>query len=178
MDIPACCRRIALLGLVLMLGPAMLFPTFGQEPRTRGIGVRQHALTEPVSMRPSDGNAGLFVGVNQFGRQSGLTTLQFAVHDAIELAFTFVVQLKLIPPKNCWLLIEGQPSAPQVQQHLEQLKSLGVQVQTTAEVRDSGSFFCSRSMCTAGIRSAGLLFQFARFSAASRLLHHAGGRQS
>ena len=107
MRVSSCCRRLALLGVVLLFGPATLFPILGQEPGVRGVGVRQQTLIAPVSPRPSVGNAGLFVGVNQFSKQSGLGTLQFAVHDAIELAFAFVVELQLIPPQNCWLLIEG-----------------------------------------------------------------------
>jgi formylglycine-generating enzyme required for sulfatase activity len=147
MRVSSCCRRLALLGLVLLFGPAMLFPILGQEPGVRGVGVRQQTLIAPVSPRPSVGNAGLFVGVNQFSKQSGLGTLQFAVHDAIELAFAFVVELQLIPPENCWLLIEGQPSADSVQQHLQQLTSLGVQVRNSARKSEILEAFSTVVQC-------------------------------
>ncbi|MFN7869957.1 MAG: SUMF1/EgtB/PvdO family nonheme iron enzyme [Planctomyces sp.] len=147
MRVSSCCRRLALLGVVLLFGPATLFPILGQEPGVRGVGVRQQTLIAPVSPRPSVGNAGLFVGVNQFSKQSGLGTLQFAVHDAIELAFAFVVELQLIPPQNCWLLIEGQPSADSVQQHLQQLTSLGVQVRNSARKSEILEAFSTVVQC-------------------------------
>jgi|GEM_PF-2668717 len=132
MDTASVCRRMLLFCLAGLLSLAPLSSTPGQEPGPRGIGVRQNASFEPVTTQPSGGNAGLFVGINQFGTQSGLTPLRFAVHDAIELAYAFVVQLRLIPAENCWLLIEGQPTAAPVQQHLTELKRLNVHVQDSA----------------------------------------------
>ena len=59
-------------------------------------------------MRPVDaslrlGNAGLFVGVNEFEDES-IQSLRFAVNDAVAQAHLFVLELQLIPAENATLL--------------------------------------------------------------------------
>jgi hypothetical protein len=70
----------------------------------RGITV------EPVSAVAPGGNAGLFVGVNQFSEDHELRPLNFAVNDAIAQAHLFCLELKLIPPGNCQLALAGEPT--------------------------------------------------------------------
>ena len=62
--------------------------------------MRPTVLFGPLAKKAPQGNAGLFVGVNKFPRDAGLSELAFAVHDAIELAHLFVFELKLIPPRT------------------------------------------------------------------------------
>jgi formylglycine-generating enzyme required for sulfatase activity len=99
---------------------------------SKAVGVRPagYNTLQPLANAAPTGNAGLFVGVNEFTKDRGIAPLNFAVHDAIELAHLFVVELKLIPPENCVLLISGKPAenAKIIQQHLQQLENLGVRV--------------------------------------------------
>jgi len=85
-------------------------------------------LFEPLAGEAPAGNAGVFVGIGRFDNDQGLATLQFAAHDAIELAYLFTFELKLIPPRNCHLLLAGEPSAEPVRVHLEQLRRAGANV--------------------------------------------------
>jgi uncharacterized caspase-like protein len=103
-------------------------------------------IFEPLAADAPSGNAGLFAGINLFADDS-LSPLQYAVHDAIELAYLFVNELKLIPPQHCYLLLAGQPTSPVVQQHLDELKRQGATIldgtrreilRTFLEVRQRG----------------------------------------
>src|SRR5947209_3732763 len=69
----------------------------------------QSAHIAPLATAAPPGNAALFLGVNQFDDQR-LRPLSFAVNDAIAQAYVFVLQLRLIPPANCTLLLSGEPS--------------------------------------------------------------------
>jgi formylglycine-generating enzyme required for sulfatase activity len=117
----------------LMLSHLLFSTVSAQDESARGVGVRQQVFPEPLAAKAGSGNAGLFVGVNRFD-DDGLTPLQFAVNDAVELAYLFVFEIKLIPAENCWLLIDGEVNAEatRVQQHLEQLLQAGVKVTRTA----------------------------------------------
>jgi formylglycine-generating enzyme required for sulfatase activity len=93
-------------------------------PATTGrSAVVESTLFEPVTGQAPPGNAGLFIGVNEFPKDARLNRLQFAVHDAVEQAYLFVFELKLIPAENCFLLLSGAPTAEPVRQHLERLKA-------------------------------------------------------
>ncbi len=100
-------------------------------PEPNDVAVQPRSLDAvlvPVNDQPQAGNAGLFVGINSFTEDRGLSPLQFAVHDAIEQAYLFVVELRLIPPKNCVLALSGTPSAAIVRSHQDTLAGLGVTV--------------------------------------------------
>jgi hypothetical protein len=117
---------------VLALGEmfCLLAAALGAEPATapRGVVVEpEPAILTSLADEAPGGHAGLFVGVNEF-RDPNVSPLRFAVHDAVEQAYLFVVELKLIPPKNCYLALSGQPSAPAVQQHFRTLRTQGVHV--------------------------------------------------
>jgi hypothetical protein len=104
------------------------------EQSPKGITVQaagSAGLLQPLASTAPQGNAGLFVGINKFSRDQGLSELAYAVHDAVELAHLFVIELNLIPPESCQLLLSGQPAedAQLVQEHLSLLKKRGVQVQ-------------------------------------------------
>ncbi len=91
-------------------------------------------LFKPVSAEASSGNSGLFVGVNRFDKDESLNDLAYAVHDAIEIAYLFAFELKLIPPENCVLLLSGEPSlnesSSMIQDHLEQLRRSGATIKS------------------------------------------------
>ena len=67
--------------------------------------------------------------MNQFTIDQGLPTLSYAVHDAVELAYLFCFELQLIPPRNCRLLLAGEPTSDSVKNHLAQLQQAGAKVQ-------------------------------------------------
>ena len=85
---------------------------------------------EPLTKSAPTHNQGLFVGVTDFFDDSSISRLRCSVHDAIEMAWLFVVELKLIAPQNCVLLISGEPEtdAELITKHYMELKSLGVQL--------------------------------------------------
>ncbi|MFO0905747.1 MAG: SUMF1/EgtB/PvdO family nonheme iron enzyme [Pirellulales bacterium] len=86
------------------------------------------SLFAPLSDVASSGNGGLFVGVNQFTADPDMQPLRFAVNDAVEQCHLFVAELKLLPARQCYLAISGEPSGERVTRHLAELKQLGVQV--------------------------------------------------
>ena len=118
--------------LMLALACSVTVATAQTTLDTKAVGVRPagYNTLQPLANAAPTGNAGLFVGVNEFTKDRGIAPLNFAVHDAIELAHLFVVELKLIPPENCVLLISGKPAenAKIIQQHLQQLENHGVRV--------------------------------------------------
>lgn len=81
----------------------------------------------PVSTVAPGGNAGLFVGVNQFTEDTSLRPLSFAVNDAIAQAHLFVVELKLVPPANTFLALSGEPTTDSAKAQLGALTQAGVQ---------------------------------------------------
>ncbi|MFO0819469.1 MAG: SUMF1/EgtB/PvdO family nonheme iron enzyme [Pirellulales bacterium] len=95
---------------------------------SRNIALDRGVLFEPVEGSAPQGNAGLFIGVNDFTKDKQLNRLQFAVNDAAEQAHLFVFELKLIPAQNCRLLLSGESSSPVVRRHLEQLVAAGATV--------------------------------------------------
>ena len=126
-------RRPGTSGHVLLL-LAALVPAIGTghaNALQRATGGEERGLEfdlfEPLTEEPSAGNAGLFVGVNEFADDT-LSQLQFAVHDAVELAYLFVNELKLLPAKHSYLLLSGEPEAESVQKRLETLRRQGVTV--------------------------------------------------
>ena len=118
-----------LTALLLAAAAGLPAPLPAQERESRAVQV---VALEPLADAAPAGNGGLFVGVNQFRSDTGLSDLDYAVHDAIELAHLFVLELKLIPPKNTVLLLSGtpNPAATTVQAHLQALKAAGVRLDT------------------------------------------------
>jgi uncharacterized caspase-like protein len=124
-------KRFLCCWLVVCSACTMAQQTTEQSPK--GITVQASGaagLLQPLASAAPQGNAGLFVGINKFSKDEGLSDLAYAVHDAIELAHLFVIELNLIPPESCQLLLSGQPAeeAKLVQEHLSLLKKRGVQV--------------------------------------------------
>lgn len=85
---------------------------------------------EPLTQTAPAQNCGVFSGINEFYRDSSITPLHCSVHDAVEMAWLFVVELKQIPPEKCVLLISNEPAkeAELITQHYQELKRLNVQI--------------------------------------------------
>ena len=112
------------------------------EPTDSGLGASRissgdsnskssrQALTvtyKPLWDRPPMENGGVFIGLNEFQTGSGLPQLAYAVNDAVAQAHLFVVNLKLIAPRNCVLVLSGSPLGQAATSQLSTLASLGVQ---------------------------------------------------
>ncbi|MDB6057361.1 MAG: peptidase caspase catalytic subunit p20, partial [Verrucomicrobiales bacterium] len=68
--------------------------------------------------------AGIFLGVNKFDTET-LATLTYAVDDAIDLAFLFAEDLKLIYPSNIFLALGGTPTKEASEKRLKILLEHG-----------------------------------------------------
>ena len=77
-----------------------------------------------VRVQPSRG-AGLFVGVNEFGKDGQLNALRYAVNDAVAQAHLFALELRLFPATNCVLALAGEPTTPALRQQLAALAGAG-----------------------------------------------------
>ncbi len=97
----------------------------------------------------SDGNAGLFFGVNDFD-DPALRDLKFAVNDAIALAHVFVLETRLIPAKRAALVISGAPTKEDSRAQLAALRAAGVQISEQATERE---FFSALTRVLAGVSS-------------------------
>lgn len=129
------------------------FVSSGQDrgPATTGrSAVVESTLFEPVAGQASPGNAGLFVGVNEFKSDPDVHPLRFAVNDAVEQCHLFVTELKLLPARQCYLAISGVPVGERVTRHLAELKQLGVQVVGAEKSTILRSFVMTRQNAAPG----------------------------
>lgn len=79
----------------------------------------------PASVRENWGSSsGIFIGLNRFD-DSEISPLRFAVDDAVDLAYLFVVDLALIKPERTALLLAGEPVKTESRERLLQLAKLG-----------------------------------------------------
>lgn len=96
--------QLLLLAAVALISAAELLRCETADLPARGMRV------VPLPVAGSSGNAALFIGANEF-RDEQLRPLECAVNDAIALAYKFVLELKLIPPKNAYIALSGKPRA-------------------------------------------------------------------
>lgn len=75
-----------------------------------------------------DGSAGLFIGVADFGANSGLGALRYTVDDAVALADVFVRELRVLTAANTQVALGGEPKSARARESLARLKAAGVQV--------------------------------------------------
>ena len=89
----------------------------------KAIGVSRF---KPLS--DTSGNAGLFVGVNEFTGDPSLSPLRFAANDAIAIAHLFIAEIGLVPADRAIVLISGEPAGPKASAQLDDLRTRGVHV--------------------------------------------------
>ena len=111
--------RAAALLLVAVLGAA---PAAAQERGVRLVEV-PNEIREAESFDAS-GSAGLFVGVRHFD-DTDFAEVPYAVDDAVDLAYLFAFQLRLISPRRLVLALAGEPQKPESQTRLETLLRAG-----------------------------------------------------
>jgi hypothetical protein len=83
---------------------------------------------ERPSIFDPESSAGLFVGISTFEDERFLQ-VPYAVDDAVDLAYLFVVELGLVRPVNSTLLLAGEPRKPQSSNKLARLMELGARRQ-------------------------------------------------
>lgn len=78
-------------------------------------------------------SAGLFVGVREFRESDGspspqLIEIPYAADDAVDLAYLFAMELKLMEPRNVQLALSGEPQKPESIQRKSDLMAAGARV--------------------------------------------------
>lgn len=118
---------------------AVFSPIFAQgvPPSERAISIGTSGVV-PSEERVREGflaaeSAGLFVGVREFRESDGspspqLIEIPYAADDAVDLAYLFAMELKLIEPRNVQLALSGEPQKPESAQHKSDLIVAGAKV--------------------------------------------------
>ncbi len=106
-----------------------------ESDRSKALMVVELPKNELQAVTPlaRSNSAGLFVGVNEFTKDSSLASLNCAVNDAVSQAYLFVEELKLIPANNCILCLSGQPTLPVAVEQLRRLKAAGAELKNAAK---------------------------------------------
>jgi hypothetical protein len=117
----------AFLALALLIISASAYSAAAEESRG-GLRV-QPALFElqrTAGFDPAE-SAGLFVGVQKFTQDDSLAEVPFAVDDAVDLAYLFALELKLIRPERVQLLLSGETRKAESGERLNALVAAGAQ---------------------------------------------------
>lgn len=81
-------------------------------------------IRENLQFVPGD-SSGLFVGIRKFENDEQLAEIPYAVDDAVDLAYTFAIQLQLISPENVTLCLSGLPEKTISNARLRELQEKG-----------------------------------------------------
>lgn len=94
-------------------------------------GVRVVSEPRPSGPAIASESAGLFVGVREFAADGTLTTVQYAVDDAVDLAHLVSIELQpaLVDPAAVTLALAGSPQKEDSRRKLEALKHAGATVE-------------------------------------------------
>ena len=123
--------KLCCLCLVCLLSESLLW---GQSaPSAVGLkGIQLNVPLTPEQFTQENYNpshsAGLFVGINTFQDES-LSSLNYAVDDAVDLAHTFAIKLSLLAPSNVWLALEGVPAKNSTKEELKALVAAGAKIE-------------------------------------------------
>jgi hypothetical protein len=97
-------------------------------PARGAVPLPQNQVQSP-SVFDSGQSVGIFVGVRSYDpKQTDLSELPYAVDDAIDLAYLFALELRLVEPSRVRLLLAGAPYKPESAQSLLFLTSNGATV--------------------------------------------------
>ena len=102
-----------------------------------GVG-RWNEIEQAKKIDPKE-SAALFVGVRDFPWDKTLTTVPYAVDDAVDLAYELSLQHPfLVDPQRVALALSGRPQKPESQEKLKQLLAAGAvsHEATTEEIID------------------------------------------
>lgn len=125
-------KHFAIIACLVMLVARSSWPDTQLPAERRGVVVAPltEKQLEAEDFNPQD-TAGLFVGVRFFFNPDGslsdhVTEVPFAADDAVDLAYLFTVDLKLILPANVTLALSGDPQKAESADRLKHLLELGV----------------------------------------------------
>lgn len=88
----------------------------------------------PLEPRRVEDNVGIFVGVGRF-QSRAISSLAGPANDAVAIAQRLVLDLRIVPPRRAFLVVEGELST-ESQRWLSSLEGAGVSVSRTASKRD------------------------------------------
>jgi hypothetical protein len=94
-----------------------------------GVRVREEstpALDQPVDAAES---AALFVGIREFPEDPTLTRVEYAVDDAIDLAYLVAIERPLVRPDRVVLALSGEPQKAESKQRFARLKTAGGRIE-------------------------------------------------
>lgn len=119
-------RSRKLLWLLVLLAPLLMIRDV-RNSLTRSV----RPLLDPAALedRPFDPkqSAGLFVGASEF--DNGLNVIQFAVDDAVDLAYAFThTTVPLLLSRRVTIAISGPPRKKESKQRLEELRREGANI--------------------------------------------------
>jgi uncharacterized caspase-like protein len=102
-------------------------------------GVRALPLepgVEPSAVIDAAGSAALFVGIREFPHDKKLTEVQYAVDDAVDLAYMVAIERspRLVDPKRVILALSGEPQKAASTRHLQALLAAGALQKPAASV--------------------------------------------
>lgn len=100
-------QRTKWIAFLLLSAPAPWSAGAGDSPDGKAVVAASGSIFTPVDGQA--GNAALFVGINEFTKDSSLTPLNFAVNDAIAMAHLFCIELQIVPPQRTVLALAGKP---------------------------------------------------------------------
>ena len=91
----------------------------------RGAGPAEGdaANNGPVTFDPAEA-AALCVGIEKF-EDNSVEKVQFAVDDAVDLAYAFAIEMQLVSPTRLILALNGTPKKPASKERLQKLKDAG-----------------------------------------------------
>lgn|GEM_PF-561731 len=114
--------------LTLLLVPAWLMlrdvgPTAGSRSALAGT-IEERDDQQPFDPQQS---AALFVGIQHFSADKELPDVQFAVDDAVDLAWTFALdeRIRLVDPRHVILALSGTPQKQESKRRLNELITAG-----------------------------------------------------
>ncbi|HWW61752.1 MAG TPA: caspase family protein [Thermoanaerobaculia bacterium] len=118
-------KRWILAAAIAAIATATFVPMYRA---SRSAGPHVSPLMATTTNAPFDPkqSAALFVGVRKF--TSKTLDVPYAVDDAVDLAYKFSVENKLVQPERVVLAISGKPQKESSQQRLAELHLLGVTV--------------------------------------------------
>lgn len=134
------------------VAPPKAAPAPEKPPAARGSLLTVPVAKPALPFDPAQ-SAGLFVGVRKFvesgsGAPSDVwTEVEYAVDDAVDLAYAFSIELKLIVPGRVHLCLSGTPQKEESIAHLEELRANGATIEGAPRnrLRDKVRIVCKQA---------------------------------
>ncbi|HEX4960959.1 MAG TPA: caspase family protein [Thermoanaerobaculia bacterium] len=122
-------RFLAVWAAFLALAGGAAAPASPPKAPSRGVVPLPQKQVQASPAFDRSQSAGIFVGVRSYDpQQTNLSELPYAVDDAIDLAYLFALELRLVEPSRVRLLLAGGPYKPESAQNLLFLTSNGATV--------------------------------------------------